>query len=435
MTSKRQMTALERRVEKLRALAHRPGTAGEGVAAKAAIARIDPEVPPAAFDTAFVRGLSIPGPHWDSKTPGFGVRVNPGGSKSFFLNYRIDGVERRIVIGPFPRWSVTAARERAKELRRDVDIGNDPASDRRDRRDAATVEDLIGRYVADHLPGKKLHEAHRLNDHKRMLAEIAKQLGKRTKVADVNFSDCQAMHRKIGETIGRPRANRILTIASKMFSLSLIPRAGEILPWRNAVLGNPCKGIERFPEEGRERFYSPQELAKISDALDQYPGVAADCVRLIMLTGCRPAEAMQAKWSEFEKEPGYWVKPASNTKQNKTHKLPLNPQAIELIEGLRKKHKGEWVFPGDKPGEPLKALWHVWHFVRRKTGLGQDARVYDLRHSVASIGAAEGLSLPVIGKLLGHASPRTTARYVHLDGETLREASTAIGNRIAGARS
>ena len=401
---------------------------------KAPIARVEPEVAPAAFDTVFVRGLSIPGPHWDSKTPGFGVRVNPGGSKSFFLNYRVHGRERRIVIGPFPRWSVTAARERAKELRREIDLGSDPASDRRDRRESATVQDLIDRYVADHVPRKKLHEAHRRNDHMKMLDEIAKHLGKHTKVADVNFSDCQAMHQQIGELIGRPRANRILTIASKMFALSLIPRAREELAWRDAVLGNPCKGIERFPEDGRERFYSPEELAKISDALDQYPGVAADCVRLIMLTGCRPAEAMQAKWTEFETEPGFWVKPASNTKQNKIYKLPLNPQAIELIAGLRKKHKGEWVFPGDNRGEHLAALHHVWKFVRKKTGVGE-GRVYDLRHSVASIGAAEGLSLPVIGKLLGHASPRTTQRYVHLDGDTLREASTAIGNRIAGARS
>ena len=87
-----------------------------------------------------------------------------------------------------------------------------------------------------------------------MLAVIADKLGKHTKIADVHGGDIAELHRKITET-GRPvRANRILTACSKMFSLALVPRAGETLPWRNAVQGNPCKGIKKNYEEGRERF-------------------------------------------------------------------------------------------------------------------------------------------------------------------------------------
>src|SRR5262249_2764553 len=159
---------------------------------------------------------------------------------------------------------------------------------------------------------------------------------------------------------GRPvRANRILSVCSKMFALSLRSKDGENAPWRNAALGNPCKGIAKNPEEGRERFYSQTELTAITDALATYAGVAADTARLVMLTGCRPAEAMKAQWEEFDREPGYWVKPSAHVKQCKTHKLPLNPAAIELIEQLRKKRKGKWVFPGDKPGEHIAALHHV----------------------------------------------------------------------------
>lgn len=288
-----------------------------------------------------------------------------------------------------------------------IDQGHDPAGQKRERREAPTVQDLIDRYIADHLK-KKSAEPARVADEKRMLAEIGRRLGKHTKVVDVHGGDIGEMHRKISESIGRGdkprlvRANRILAVASKMFSLALVPRAGETLPWRNAVLGNPCKGIERNPEEGRERFFSRSELGAISDALAEYQGVAADCVRLIMLTGCRPAEAMKATWEEFNNEPGYWIKPSAHTKQRKPHRLPLNPPAIELIDRLRKKRKGNnWVFPGDKPGEHLAALWHIWHFVRKKTGLGKDARLYDLRHTFASVGAGGGLGLPIIGRLLG----------------------------------
>ena len=216
--------------------------------------------------------------------------------------------------------------------------------------------------------------------------------------------------------------------------LALIPKAGETLPWRNAAQGNPCKGIERNHEEAKERFFSQPELTAISDALAKYDGVGADCVRLVMLSGCRPAEAMKATWEEFDREPGCWIKPSSHVKQRKVHKLPLGPAAIELIDRLRKKRKGQWLFPGDKPGEHLAALWHAWHFVRKEAGLGKDTRVYDLRHTFASVGAGGGLSLPIIGRLLGHTQAKTTQRYAHLADDPLREAATKITTVITGGK-
>jgi integrase len=400
---------------------------------------------PVKLNNKFVEALAAGEMWWDNdpKAMGFGVRTYPGGGKSFFIDYRLEGRQRRFTIGPFPRWSADAARERAKELRKQIDRGHDPAGIKRERRTAPTVEDLIDRYIEDHLPTKSREEM-RVADEKRMLADIGKHLGKHTKVVDVHDGDIRAMHLRISESIGRSgqprrvRANRILTVASKMFALSLRSREGENAPWRNAALGNPCKGVERNHEEGRERFFSQAELAAISDALAEYQGVAADCIRLVTLTGCRPAEAMQAEWSEFDKEPGFWIKPSAHVKQRKVHKLPLSPAAIELIERLRKKRKGRWVFPGDIADEPLKALWHVWHFVRERAALAPDEhgnapRVYDLRHSFASIGAGGGLSLPIIGRLLGHTQSRTTQRYAHLDDDPLREAATKITNVITGA--
>ncbi len=403
----------------------------------------------------FVQTVNGPALVWDSadsaadSVKGFGLRVHAGGAKSFFINYRLDGRERRHTIGSYPTWSVAAARAEAKELRKRIDRGEDPAGERRERRTAPTVQDLIDRYIDEHLPTKTAgkHSAkiaeQRSNDEKKMLEEIGEHLGKHTKIADIHGGDIKDMHRKISESIGRNgpravRANRILAIASKMFSLSLMPKAGEDRPWRNAVDGNPCKGVARNPEEERERFFSEDELARIADALADYPGVAPDCVRLIMLTGARPIEAMLARWEQFDKEPGYWIKPSAHTKQRKTHKLPLNPPAIELIERLRKKRNGEWVFPGAKPGEPLAALWHVWHFVRKRAQLGKDehdreARVYDLRHTFGSVGAGGGLNLPIIGRLLGHTQARTTQRYAHIADDPLREAAEKIGTVIAGA--
>jgi integrase len=375
---------------------------------------------------------------WDEgkgHVTGFGLRIYAGGKRSFFVNYRIDGRERRHTIGPYPRWSVSAARERAKELRKRIETGEDPAGQKRARREAPTIADLIERYITEHLPTKTEGPV-RQNDEKRMLAEIGKRLGQHTKVADIHDGDVRKMHADITAS-GRPvRANRVLAVASKAFSLSLTSKAGENRPWRNAAQGNPCKGVARNREEAKERFYSQAELAAISDALAAYPGqTSADCVRLIMLTGARPGEAMKAKWEEMDVESGYWIKPSAHTKQRRPHKLPLAPPAIELVERLRqRRRKGAvWVFPGPEPGKPVVALWHVWHFVRDRAGLGKDARLYDLRHSFASVGAGGGLSLPIIGKLLGHTQSRTTERYAHLANDVLREAAAKIGGVIANA--
>jgi hypothetical protein len=130
---------------------------------------------PARLNNKFVAALPRGEMWWDEdpKATGFGVRAYPGGGKSFFLDYRLDGRQRRITIGPFPRWSADAARERARELRKQIDRGHDPAGAKRERRTAPTVQDLIDRYIADHLP-KKSREKVRVADEKQMLAEIGK---------------------------------------------------------------------------------------------------------------------------------------------------------------------------------------------------------------------------------------------------------------------
>jgi integrase len=313
---------------------------------------------------------------WDNdpKARGFGLRVfaptrlNEAGVRSFFINYRIDGIERRHTIGKYPTWSAAAARAEAQELRKRIDRGEDPASEKRERREAATVGDLIDRYIKDHLPKKAANdEPFRRNDEIRMLDLSGDALDRRTKVAVVHVGDIEAMHKKITDENGPVRANRVLAIASKAFSLSLKPLAGENKPWRDAAMGNPCKGVERNIEEGKERFFSEIEIASLSDALNELEGRAAtDCLRFIMVTGCRPGEAMKATWEQMEAEPGYWVKKSAHTKQRKTHKVPLSPPALALLEQLREKRKpnNSHIFPGQIVGAPIAQIWAAWYAAR-----------------------------------------------------------------------
>jgi integrase len=409
---------------------------------------------PAKLDEASVKRAKAPAKGdtliWDAKVTGFGIRIfaptkrHPDGLRSFFLNYRLNGTERRYKIGRFPAWTVAAARKEAEGIRKRIDRGEDPTEQRRSKRNAPTVQDLAIRYRAEHLPKKSAKSQHddwqmienyilpfKVNPRTAKLAE--------RKVAEIHDGDMRELHRRITDSGHPTGANRVLAVASKMFSLALQKQAGEASPWRDASLGNPCRGVARNSEESRTRFFSVPELAAISEALDIYPvRSTANCIRFIMLTGCRPGEAMKATWTQVDEEPGFWIKPAATTKQRKTHKLPLGPAALELLQGIERKNK--WVFPGQKDGEPIKQIWSCWGWVRERAsvtlrkaggkGIRND-RAYDLRHSFASIGLAGGLNLSVIGKLLGHSQARTTQIYAHLADEPLRLAANQINAAIS----
>ena len=201
---------------------------------------------------------------WDSELTGFALRVfapskaHPAGARSFVLNYWLNGTERRFRIGSWPDWSATAARDEAKDLRRRIDRGEDPASDRREQREAPTLLDLAERYKREHLSRKSEQSRH---DDGVMLGHILKHIGADRKVADVHYGDIVALHRAITDTGHPVLANRTVACASRMFSLSLLPMAGEDKPWRDQAQGNPCKGVERNQEQAKERFLSSAEIA------------------------------------------------------------------------------------------------------------------------------------------------------------------------------
>jgi integrase len=395
---------------------------------------------------------------YDDQVKGFGIRVfaptdrHPRGARAFFLNYIINGTERRYTIGRYPDWSVVAAREEARELRKRIDKGEDITAEKRARAEAATLKDLADRYM-EHLadkPPKTQKDCRRhIDQHILPFKPTTRspKMGDRL-VSEIHTGDVEALHKAITKA-GQPvLANRVLATLSAMFTLTMKPKAGEDRAWRPVGLGNPCKGVTRNHEDGRERFYSEAEVARISDALNEYSNaerinsvaarsakVSANLIRWCMLTGCRPGEAKRATWSEVDAEPGFWIKPSSHTKQRKAHRLALSPPAIELLQRMRSdRAEGEqWLFPGQVPGHHMVQHASVWEFVRKRAGISKTDRAYDLRHSFASFGAAGGLSLEIIGRLLGHTQHRTTQRYAHLADEAMAAAAAKIGGVIHNA--
>jgi integrase len=196
---------------------------------------------------------------------------------------------------------------------------------------------------------------------------------------------------------------------------------------------NPCRGVERNDEHKRRRYLSADELMRLAGALaklrDQQ---SADIIRLLLLTGARRGEILQARWADIDLEARTWTKPAATTKQRLDHSVPLGAAAIKLLTGIQEARKTgtEWVFPGDDAG-PRRDIKEAWATACAKAGI-QGARVHDLRHTFASVLISSGLSLPIVGALLGHSTPATTARYAHLLQDPLRAAIERAGALVTG---
>lgn len=393
---------------------------------------------------AFVKALEPPASgnrvYYDSVIGGFGIRVTAAGAKAFVLNYRAAGRERRYTIGTYgkDKWSVELARKRAAELKRQVDKGEDPMGAKHADRAAKTVGDLIDRFKDEHLPRKR---ATTRRQYESILERLVRpELGS-TKVAAVIHDDIARLHRKVSKTAPY-QANRMGAVLSKAFSYAVK------LQWR---ADNPVKGLERNDEERRERFLSPAEIGHLSTALaslnDQR---SADAIRLLLLTGARKGEVLAAEWDQFDLETGVWTKPSSHTKQKRVHRVPISAPALQLLVNLRAKAdaaadtareeglsvpvSSRFLFPGDVKGSPLSTIKKSWATAAAAAGLN-DVRLHDLRHTYASILASAGLSLPIIGALLGHTQTQTTARYAHLLDDPLRAATERVGAIVGAAGS
>jgi integrase len=297
--------------------------------------------------------------------PGYGARLwapsarYPEGSVAYVLNYtNADGLQRRLTIGKRPLWTDTSAKARAEELRRTVDNGDDPAAEKRERRDAPTMSDLAKRTIADYLPTlAAFHNENHRKATEKMIWDVAIFIGKQVKIDDVVHEDVQRMHTEITNTPTRSykatrptRGNHCHSWAHIMFKLAMRVRKGEDKPWRSIERGNPADGVKLNPLPSRERFFSEIEMQALMDGFEyvQTESKVQSDVRALMFmcfTGCRPGEARNAWFDQFYHQDAdiLWDKPPMSTKQRKQHKVRLNPGARIIYEQLCAERK-----PGQK---------------------------------------------------------------------------------------
>jgi integrase len=366
----------------------------------------------------------------DDEVTGFGVRVTAAGARSYVLRYTTRaGRERVLTIGDATVRRCTDARAKARDLRRDIEDGADPLAAIQDERSAPTMGDLIERFREEHLPRKAENTR---TEYQRMLRlHIGPHFGPHAKVADIRFEDIDALHRRITKAGSTYAANRCVAVLSKMFSLAT--------RWRMRP-DNPAKGIERNVEYGRRRYLSPNELIALTAALANCPDKqAANIIRLLLLTGCRRGEALSMRWADVDLTEGTWSKPPSSTKQKEYHQVPLSAPARVLLSDIQaqqassKRHAlPTFVFPGTGITGHRAELKKDWAQLTKAAGI-TGLRIHDLRHSYASQLVSGGASLPLIGALLCHANPSTTARYAHLAHDPLRAATEKVGAAVVAA--
>lgn len=359
---------------------------------------------------------------WDGDIAGFGVRIMPSGRRSYFVQYRAGTRSRRLTLGAHGVLTPEQARTLAVRALAAVRAGEDPAENRKQRREAILVRELAERFDREHISVRVKESTAR--EYRRNLKRFILPTFGRLRVEEITRADVARFHHGLRHI--PYQANRNLEIISKMFSLAEM--------WGLRPDGtNPRRHIAKYREEKRERFLSAAELKRLGEVLDEmtaerieHPSAIA-AVRLLLLTGCRLNEIMKLRWEDIDLAVGALRLPDSKTG---ARMVQVGQAVLDQLAIIARDPFNPHVIAGTLPGRPLSDLQPFWRRVRARAGL-KDVRIHDMRHTFASVAVAAGQSLPMIGKLLGHSQVQTTARYAHLAGDPVRSAANDVAAKIA----
>ena len=349
---------------------------------------------------------------WDTRIAGFGVRVRPSGHKSYVYHRHAEGQSRKFTLGPVALASVD-------EARRDcMKVWDRMQSEER----AEGVDDAEAPLFRDFVAGPW----------RAACFEPCKQSTRTSKDWALNNQLLPVFGAMPLDKIDRPSvirwfegysttapggANSALLVFRQIMNHAIA---------RGHIETNPTRGLKRNPRPKLTRFLSREEIGRLHEVLDGYeprrPSCKsqADIIRLLLLTGCRTGEILKLRWREVDGD-------TLELEDSKTgpRQVLLSPEARAIIE--RQPRLGSpWVFPS--PVNPARARFDLslWKKVRKLAGI-EDVRLHDLRHTFASQAAMQGIPLPVVARLLGHAQVQMTLRYAHVSDRDVEAAAERIG--------
>lgn len=334
---------------------------------------------------------------WDDGVRGLVLRVSPTGVKSWTVVYtrESDGSKQRVTLGKFPAIDLEKARGKALKVLGAIVDGKDPASDKRARREAMTVEELGKLYVEKYAKRNKKTWA---EDERLLKVEVYPEIGDMKALA-VKRRDLLDIIEAKADAGYLAQSNQILAVIRKMFNWAVDSDYLE---------SSPATGIKpRGKLVRRDRVLADDEVRTIWQAL---PAAAlrpatADIFRLLFLTGQRSGEVAGMRRSEIDIERATWTIPGSRSKNGLTHLIPLSDAALAIVQ-VRLDKAGE---ESDAPlftriGEPIESN-AVSQAARLKLQVtGEPWTPHDIRRTVATGMAGLGIAPHIIEAVLNHIS-------------------------------
>jgi integrase len=391
---------------------------------------------------------------WDTEVRGFFVRAYVSGRKTYALKYRFGRTQRIFTLGAHGDLTPDTARAAAKAALQKARDGLDPAVAKAELRDALTVGALIDAYLSKapievKLNGKPKRASSWANDASNLNSHIRPLLG-RVVASAVTTDQAEAALAAIraGKTArtadGIRKRGRVRITGGNGAARRVRGAASAMFAWAHKngyASGNPFVGIAMGDAPIRERFLTRAEVGRLLDAMGEMEASGVlhpafgDAIRLLLLTGARRTEVLGLRWAEVDFSGALLVLPPARTKaggMNGVRRIDLSAPALEI---LSRRHAADangdgFVFPALRGGQGhLIGLRPAFLRACAHAGLA-DLRVHDMRHSYASFAIADGASLHLVGKLLGHANTRSTERYSHIDRDMLKDAAASIAAKI-----
>lgn len=380
-------------------------------------------MPTATLDAHFVRTAVCPEgkskiDYYDTAIIGFILEVRSTGGKTFHLRYRdAHGKQRQHKIGDAQSISYDKARQAAQTLRSRVVLGESPAEERKTKRSIPTLAE----FSADrYMPFVKGYKKSWDSDDSYLRNHVLPKFGSLHLDQVSQEAVIEFHHGMRAAGYAFATCNRMVILMRYMFNLAK--------KWKIAgAESNPTAGVPLYEaNNARERFLTAEETQRLREALEYSENTQLRyIVPLLLLTGARKRELLEAKWEYFDLDRRTWRIPTSKT--GKARHVPLSAAVVSVLGQLPRWEGCAYVVPNPKTREPYVSVFHSWNTARKKAGL-PEVRMHDLRHSMASNMVNSGRSIYEVAKVLGHTQLKTSQRYSHLSQETLLAAVDASAN-------
>ena len=381
-------------------------------------------MPKVALTAPFVRHCVCPEgvrkiDFFDAAVPGFMVEVRSTGGKTFYQRYRdAHSRERQFKIGSAHVLTVSQARRKARAILAEAILGRDPQQEREELRSIPTLAEFV---QESYMPYAKNVKRSWQTDETILRIHILQKFGGLHLDEISNLAIADLLSRMRDQDYASGTVNRVLILLRFIFNLAKkwgVPGSAE----------NPTAGLKTAPDVCRERFLAQDEVQRLLSALDTDENrVAANAIKLLLLTGARRNEVTHARWEHVNWDRRTLLVPRA--KSGRPRSIHLNSAALDLLRSIGRTDGNPFVFPSPVTGRPSPSLHFPWWRIRERAGL-LDVRLHDLRHSFASFLVNQGVSLYVVQGLLGHTQARTTQRYAHLANDTLADAAEVVRDVI-----